>query len=133
MATLSFKFGDKLLFAKTTYVGESKPWGDKYVKKHHYVILKCDDDDVQVEFDYYCNEQYLKPKDVANAVWCLAMDATSYANATDIDDFASEFGYDKVSRAIEVYNACKKSYDDLCKFGFDVFDFCNWLQEKYDF
>jgi hypothetical protein len=51
----------------------------------------------------------------------LVLDATSYANnAVDgelqsIDNFADEFGYDKVSDALRAYKGCKNAYNDLCK------------------
>lgn len=129
MATLNLNFNGTSIYVKSMFVGEAKPWGD-YVKQQHHCVVTCNGETVQ--FDYYCNDRQIGPKELINAMYCFASDGTSYANATDIDDFASEFGYEKVSKAIEVYNACKKSYDDFQKFGIDIFDFTNWLQEKYE-
>ena len=39
---------------------------------------------------------------------------TKYEPADNVDDFAAEFGYEKPSEALRVYEAVKKEYSSLC-------------------
>ena len=113
------------------YVGTARPWGDKYVKQHHNVTVCIGDE--HTEFDFYCNDCVLGENGLHEAFYCFLSDALAYNNARDIDDFASEFGYDKVSDLLKAYNGCKESYDKwkgLC--DIDIYDLSNWLQETYD-
>ena len=43
------------------------------------------------------------------------MGARSYQPADNVDDFADEFGYEKPSEALRVFEAVNKEYDNLCK------------------
>jgi len=71
------------------------------------------------------------------AAYCTLTDALSYANAEDIDDFAGELGYEKISEALQAYNGCKEAWDkwsemdlpDNCE---DLYDLANHWQDKYE-
>ena len=58
------------------------------------------------------------------------MDCQSYNNYTNIDDFSSEYGYNKPSQAIKVYRAVKKNYLKLEKLFNDSFE--KFLQAEID-
>lgn len=51
--------------------------------------------------------------DIENVLECLALDAQSFEYADDVDEFAAEFGYEQPSKAIETYNACRDTRDQL--------------------
>ena len=57
--------------------------------------------------DYQCNNRTKPTKE--NVLSCLLSDTMSYDDYTDIDDFQSSFGYEKVSECLKVYNGCKES------------------------
>ena len=40
---------------------------------------------------------------------CLLSDAAAYMNCSSIDDFQDEFGYERVSECLRVYEGCKKT------------------------
>ena len=58
----------------------------------------------------YCNHKRL---DKLNVIYCVLMDASAYDNCRDIDDFASEFGYDTPSKLIKAYEGCEKASQAL--------------------
>lgn len=112
------------------YVGTARPWGDKYVKQQHNVTVWIGDE--HVEFDFYCNDCELGEDGLREAFYFFLSDGIAYDNATDIDDFQSEFGYTKVSECMDAYNGCKGAYDKWSQFGIDIYKITNWLQETYD-
>lgn len=65
-------------------------------------------------FSYQCNPTYTTPnlEDVLESLLC---DASSYDCYRDIDEFATEFGYEKVSETLKAYNGCKEAYEALQK------------------
>lgn len=74
-------------------------------------------------------------EDFAGILYCIFSDALSYLNAKDIDDFQSEFGYQKVSECLNAYNGCRKEYSQLCCLGFfddDIPQVLDYLAEHYN-
>ena len=71
--------------------------------------------------NFYAGMGWRHEATIDDVLSSLVFDSTSYANnAVDdelqsIDNFADEFGYDKVSVALRAYKGCKKAYNDLCK------------------
>jgi hypothetical protein len=68
---------------------------------------------------YQCNAKHQpNPKDI---IYCLLLDASSYDNANNIEDFANEFGYELYDdygygynkETEKVYKACKKTSDAM--------------------
>lgn len=114
------------------YVGTARPWGEEYVKQHHNVTVYIGDK--WTEFDFYCNDGELGEDGLREAFYFFLSDGIAYNNARDIDDFASEFGYTKVSECIKAYDGCKDSWENwqaICG-DIDTYDLSNWLQETYD-
>lgn len=71
-----------------------------------------------IESSYQFNPQYSKySKD--DFLQCFFGDAYAYLSCKDtndmksIDNFASEFGYEKVSECIKAFEGCKKAYEFL--------------------
>lgn len=74
----------------------------------------------QYSSTYQCNAKEM-PK-VKDIIYCLLLDASSYDNARDIEDFANEFGYElyeydyvtKYNKETErIYKACKKTSEAM--------------------
>lgn len=62
-------------------------------------------------FDYQCNPDHMTPN-IKDVMYSLLLDAMAYDEADNIFDFCDEFGYDCIDnydKAIEIYNACKKT------------------------
>ena len=51
--------------------------------------------------------------DFKQVMECLLLDKSAYDNCRDIDDFQAEFGYEKVSECLKVYNGCKETSEAL--------------------
>lgn len=111
------------------YQGIAYPWGG-YAKEHHRVFVFIDGK--RAQFDYYCNKHDMTEDELVNAFYCFVSDAVAYANAQDIDDFASEFGYTKITECMKAYKGCKSAYDKWQKFDLDVYDMLTFLQETYN-
>lgn len=114
------------------YVGIAYPWGEKYAKQKHNVTVYIGDE--HTEFDFYCNDCELGEDGLREAFYFFLSDGIAYNNARDIDDFASEFGYNKVSDLLRAYNGCKDAWEKwkaICG-DIDGYDLSNWLQETYD-
>ena len=60
----------------------------------------------------YRNGDSINFKDV---MYGLLNDKSAYDNCTDIDDFANEFGYEKVSECIKAYKGCEETSKGLDK------------------
>lgn len=72
--------------------------GNAYKVKLSYNRKRC-------EFVFHDN--YQNKSDKNDFLYSLLMDADAYNNTRDLDDFASEFGYEKISECIRAYKACK--------------------------
>jgi hypothetical protein len=70
------------------------------------------------------------------AFYCFLNDAENYMNASDIDAFAKEFGYTKVSDVIKAFRGCKTHYETIkYRFGLsntEIVELLTHLQEKYN-
>ena len=128
---MKLQFNNTEIKVTRTYIGTATPWGGNYIKSQNRVTITANGK--RCSFMYYCstNSEW-NEQEYANAVWCFCLDATSYLNSRDIDGFASEFDYTKVSEAVRVYNACKKAADKFKALGLDPFDLSDYLSEKYD-
>ena len=128
MTTIDFNGVSIKLTSK--YQGIAYPWDGKYAKEHHRVFVTIDGK--RIQFEYYCNKHDMDERELINAFFCLLSDGVAYANAQDIDDFASEFGYTKITECVRAYKGCKSAYDKWQKFNLDIYDALNFLQENYD-
>lgn len=125
-------YNGNIIVLSSEYVGTATPWGEKYIKQHHEVCVEIDG--YKTSFDYYCNDGGLNDDSEIEAFYCFLSDALAYNNARDIDDFASEFGYDKVSDLLKAYDGCKdawKKWQAICG-DIDGYELVNWLQETYN-
>ena len=98
---------------------------------------------VKTTFDFYDSIasydegiENLDEKAKGWAFYSFVSDAINYLDHSNIDDFASEFRYTKVSEVIKSFKGCKRSYCILHnRFGLsddDLYELSNFLQEKYD-
>ena len=91
------------------------PFSNGYCKKY-FLELKYNNKKYNFDFtgsvyDYEHGNAF-NPDD---ALYCILMDLSAYDNAQNIDDFAADFGYEKVSELLNVYNGCKKTSEALHK------------------
>ena len=132
MAT-TIKFQGTEIKLTSKYQGVAHPWGEKWEKNHYMVFVTING--TKVQFEYYCNDvSPLKVDALINAFYCFLSDGIAYNNARDIDDFASEFGYDKVSDLLKAYDGCKDAWEKwqaICG-DIDGYELANWLQETYN-
>ena len=132
MTTIEYKGQTIKLTSK--YQGTAYPWGEKYQKNHYRVFVTINGKKVQ--FEYYCNDiNPLKEDALHNAFYCFLSDGIAYRNANDKYDFAEEFGYDRFEdrkRLSDAWKGCMAAYDKWSQFGIDIYEICNWLQDKYN-
>ena len=64
---------------------------------------------------FYFHDNYMNKADKKDFLYALINDSQAYSSCRDIDDFASEFGYEKVSECIRAYNGCKEQYEKYNK------------------
>ena len=110
----------------------SAPWDDG--NKHYNYTLTVGKADIVKEFDFWGSAydyenrtpENVDPLEVFSMV---AGDALSYIQARDIDDFQAEFGYEKCSELLRVWESCKKTADDLAEFGLDEDALCDIANE----
>lgn len=93
---------------------ESTNQQNTFSKMHTRFNITLSYNQQSITFDYQCNTTMTEPTK-KDCLYCLLMDSSSYEYCENIDDFASEFGYEKVSECIEAFNGCKKNYQKLHK------------------
>lgn len=112
----------------------SKRWGKMRYK--HGITLKTTGHKIQKfsywgsQVDYDAKKSELDADDLENALECFVSDAI--AGDMDIDEFASEFGYEKVSECITARKACIATRNKLAKLGIegdDLYNISNALHE----
>ena len=89
------------------------PWANGYCNKY---FLELNYNGKKYGFDYcgsIADFEANKPLDKMNALYCVLSDADAYDSTQNIDDFAAEFGYEKVSELLKAYRACKKTSEAL--------------------
>ena len=125
---MEINFNGNKITLSSEYAGTATPWGG--IKQHH--IVKVCVNSINFQFDYFCNDTSLDDTELVNALYCSLEDAMCYATATDIDDFAEEFGYTKVSECLKAYNACKEEYNNWMKTNINIHWFADYLQTEYN-
>ena len=87
---------------------------NKFTENHTRFDGKLSIEGNELYFDYQCNLKY-NPPTFEDVLGSLLTDASSYDSNRDIDDFAKEFGYEKVSEAIAAFNGCKEHSEFIHK------------------
>lgn len=84
----------------------------------------------QFDTNYYCGMAYGSSDDIdAKAIIeNLFNDVINYDCFEDVDDMANEFGYTSVSKAMEIWRALEKEYDEMVRVCGDIAT----LSEAYD-
>jgi hypothetical protein len=82
------------------------------------VVLSRDGETLETTFQ--CNPDIHGTPTAFDVIYCILLDADSYNIADgDLDSFASEFGYDSVSKVIKVFEGCKAAAEFLEAAGVD--------------
>lgn len=76
------------------------------------------------KFTYQCNTAYTMPN-IKDIMYSLLLDAWSYEEARDIQDFANELGYDyfdeyEREKLCRMYDECKRTFNALHKMFTDA-------------
>ena len=133
MAT-TINYNGTAILLSSRFVGEDYPkWSKGYKKVHHKITVKTDR--ASHTFDFWNNDRNghrMSAHDLVEAFEMFLSDGISYDNSRDIDDFAAEFGYEKVSDLLDAWNGCKAAFEAWKEFSIDPYDLSNWLCEKYD-
>jgi len=90
----------------------------------HDIVVKVDGKETRATFfgsihEYHQGKAEYGAEDLIIALECFVSDAIAYMNSEDIDDFAREFGYAKVSEVIRAYRGCERQYKKLKRLGFE--------------
>jgi hypothetical protein len=67
----------------------------------------------------------LNDEDLIFCFKCFLDDAISYYDNQDINDFASEFGYDDIKACLRAWKGCKVQYEKVKKLGLNDDDLIN--------
>lgn len=100
---------------------------------HHKVTVKTER--ASHTFDFWNNDRNghrMTAKNLIEAFEMFLSDGISYDNSRDINDFQSEFGYEKISECLGAYNGCKEAFEAWKNFFIDPYDLDNWIREEYD-
>ena len=95
-------------------------WANGYCKKY---FLELEYNNKKYDFDYtdsvynYKKNNALRNDDV---IYCLLSDMNCFDSCIDIDDFANEFGYNKISELLNAYNGCKKTSEAMHEIFTDI-------------
>ena len=107
---------------------------DRCKHNKYHVTIKTENSERTIDFyDSHANweSEITELTDLQNVLYCFISDAV--AGDMSFDEFCSEFGYDDIDTAEEVYRACQEQrerFDDLC--DEDLHDMINALNELDD-
>lgn len=112
-------------------------WDDKQNHFKHLVSVKVRDNQTSFDFfgsanDYDKGIDQLDKDGLSDALASFFEDALAGVEYEDIDDFASEFGYKKVSRTIKAWEGCKEAYRKAFSLGFDEDSLREWVNFLHD-
>lgn len=112
-------------------------WDSKYPESHNHYIVKFKYGKSSGKFDFFDSLHNFETGqtnkteiDIFKMFYTFLSDCQIVANYS-FEDFQAEFGGTK-----EGYNACKRALQKFEKVfapGFDLYDFLNYMQEKYNF
>lgn len=54
-----------------------------------------------------------KPLSLDDVIYCILSDMHCYEDSIDINDFAAQFGFEKISKCLKAYNGCKEASEKL--------------------
>ena len=119
----------KTITISSRHIGIDTPqWSHGYKKHHFKITVECDGR--KFTEDYWQPDQKMTVRGLREVLECCCSDAIS--GDMSIDDFQSEFGYEKASELIRVYNACKSTLGKFKYLFIDPYELSNYLREKYD-
>ena len=113
----------------------NKCWDDAKIKNYnnHTVTVRNTETGKSTRFEFWESIREVEIKTEEQLLWafeCFLTDALAYIQARNIDDFASEFGYqDSVSKCFKVYKACMKQAMKAKRVVGDEERLCNLVNE----
>lgn len=109
--------------------GIDEPFWYKGYKKHHFRI-KVECDGKSFTADYWQRDREIKLRELLFCFEMLCNDATY--GEMNIDDFAQELCYEKVTECIRAHKACRETFDNFQRLGIDPDELGDYLRETYD-
>jgi hypothetical protein len=104
---------------------EIPPWDEEQGWNHVKYSVTIANERGEANFPFwgsYDDYQHNRDPSPLDALASYVLDAQSYAETKDVDDFAEEYGYTKPSRAIQAYNGCKEAFEHFLAMGYDETD-----------
>lgn len=123
------EFQGREITISSRHKGIDEPFWSKGYKKHHFGI-KVECDGKSFTADYWQKDREMTLRNLLSCLEILCSDAT-YGDM-DIDDFAEELCYEKVTECIRAYKACRKTFEDFQKLGLDPDELGDYLMVTYD-
>lgn len=124
----SIEFEGKTITISSRHIGIDTPeWAHGYKKHHFKVTVECDGR--KFTADYWQTDSKMKVSGLRQVLETLCSDAI--AGDQSIDDFQSEFGYEKASELIRMYNGCKKTLENFKDLFVNPYELGYYLIEKY--
>lgn len=123
------EFQGREITISSRHKGIDEPfWSKGYKKQHFRIKVECDGKSFTA--DYWQLYREIKLQELLFCLKMLCDDAT-YGDM-DIDDFARELCYDKVTECIRAHKACRETFDGFQKLGLDTYELGDYLRETYD-
>lgn len=127
------------LICKINYnVKESSNQNDLITEYHTRFNVTISYNNATYNTDYQCNTNYTQPTK-EDIIACILSDARCYVDCKvndddmdNIEEFGLMFGYENVKELLEVYNGCKKAYNNIKKMftNEEIEQLENYFEEK---
>ena len=108
---------------KVKVTAKNKRVAKKFFNKEHYaytIVVEAEGTDIAFKTTYhdsianYSNGVKCTKDTIDNAVYCIILDADSFRNEPNENDFLREYGYDEdEAQGHKVFNACRDTYKVL--------------------
>lgn len=123
------EFQGREITISSRHKGIDAPAWSKGYKKHHFRI-KVECDGKSFTADYWQKDREITLRNLRSCFEMLCSDATY--GEMDIDQFAEELQYEKVTECIRAHKACRETFEGFQKLGLGPYEIGDYLRETYD-
>ena len=136
---VKIKVLNKQFEIKAKYLDLDKPIWDDHLHNKFKISVKNLETNKTINFYFYDSLVNTKKGKTElteeDLIYCFKMfleDSLDYIQNTNIDDFAEEFGFTKISEAIRAFKGCKRQFEKCLKLGIseeELYDLLNCIIE----